>query len=125
MTLLNAIKGMREALEALEHVKLPGMPFSRCPSCLSPNDMSEPHEQNCKLAAALEALRSAEPLERDAELDTVWAILHDGANGWVTNRDDCRRALAALLASGYAQSCRRPECDACRTLDSHLRGDAK
>jgi hypothetical protein len=44
---------MLELLRELEHIRQPEAPFSRCPICGSPNDMSEPHEYRCKLAALL------------------------------------------------------------------------
>ena len=53
------LKMATEMLAAVEHVKLPGMTISRCPVCLSPHDMSEPHERGCKLAAALAELVDA------------------------------------------------------------------
>jgi hypothetical protein len=51
--LLDAAPEMLELLRELEHVKFPEMSFSRCPVCLSPLDLSEPHEQRCKLGALL------------------------------------------------------------------------
>ena len=43
----------REVLRSVEHVALPGMPFRRCPACLSPLDLSQPHEDDCRLRAVL------------------------------------------------------------------------
>lgn len=44
---------MARLLEKLEHVRLPEMSFSRCPSCLSPCDLSQPHEAECEWELAL------------------------------------------------------------------------
>lgn len=51
--LLDAAAEMLELLFKIEHVRLPGMDFSLCPVCLSPLDLSQPHEDRCKLAALL------------------------------------------------------------------------
>lgn len=40
-------------LRSVEHVRLPGMAFARCPACLSPLDLSQPHEDGCRLAEVL------------------------------------------------------------------------
>lgn len=51
--LMAAAPAMARLLEKLEHVRLPEMSFSRCPSCLSPCDLSQPHEDGCEWELAL------------------------------------------------------------------------
>ena len=47
------IAQLESVLQTVEHVKLPGMGVSRCPVCLSPCDLSQPHEKGCPLERAL------------------------------------------------------------------------